>query len=131
MMRRKVQMQLRRLMLTATVFVVGSASVHPNARAADPIQFFDYNIIGPVEEHVFSIGNDPDHVLVFVRAVGANLSTGNTSFLDGARVIGTTWSDMTKGSGVAHGYIAMQDRVGTWLMSIDEKNHMVTADGKP
>jgi len=123
-------MHPRKWMLPLAASLASAIIVGGPARAADPTQVSGHVILKDVQQHVFPIGSNPDHVVVVVRAMGANRNTGSSSFLDGALMTSTYWIDMTKGIGQARGYVAYEAADRSWLMSVDEKSQMVMVDEK-
>lgn len=121
-------MRRRKWILPVATGLASAIVLTGPAKPADPTQVSGQVILKDVEQHVFPIGSSPDHVVVVVRAMGANRNTGSSSFLDGALMTSTHWIDMTKGIGQARGYVAYEAADGSWLMSVDEKSQMVMVD---
>lgn len=58
-----------------------------------------------VMEEKLNVGDTEDHVISLSQSEGTNVSTGENKFMDDARVVNVSFSDIVKGNGPHQGYI--------------------------
>jgi hypothetical protein len=58
-----------------------------------------------VMEEKLNVGDAEDHIISLGESEGANVSTGENKFMDGAGVVNMSFSDIVKGNGPHQGYI--------------------------
>ncbi len=69
----------------------------------------------------FSVGDTPDHMIDLSQWSGVNNSTGNNSFMDGAKISEVSFYDLVKGNGNAMGYITFSNGADTTIAKWEGK----------
>jgi hypothetical protein len=75
-----------------------------------------------------TVGDDGNHYFAIQRSVGTDASTGEHAFMDGAKVVNVSFSDIAQGGGPHHGYGMISHGEGT--VTTRWKGHVTIAPGK-
>jgi hypothetical protein len=70
------------------------------------------------QQEEIAIGDTKGHMVNLAKSEGTNENTGEYAFMEGARIVNISYSDLIKGSGSHRGYIIFADgsdtTIGKW-----------------
>lgn len=58
-----------------------------------------------IMQEKLNVGDTEGHVISLAQSEGTNISTGENEFMDGAKIVNMSFSDVVKGNGPHQGYI--------------------------
>jgi len=84
------------------------------------------------QQEKIEIGDAEGHLMQLVKSEGTNVSTGEAAFMDGAKIVNISYSDVVQGNGSNQGYIIFKNgedaMYGQWHGKITTT---MTTEGTP
>ncbi|MGB8275988.1 MAG: hypothetical protein WCF16_12065 [Alphaproteobacteria bacterium] len=83
------------------------------------------------ERHMLPVSNDEGHALLLTDAIGKNVDTSGTGFLNGYAVDVREIADLARGTGPSQGYVTFIDGSDKAFVKVNGQVTTVLKDDKP